>query len=193
MKKIKILIDLDNTLVNSSETACKVYELKTGQFADLNKITDYHFDEVMPLWNRQQQNDIFISKLFYDLLKPMENSMDVLKQLKSEGHELIICSITHYDGMKLKREWVNRHLGNCIDSVILIDNFKQGDSTVRMNKDVIIGDLILDDHIGNLINNKSKYKILFGDNAYSKGWKGLKAHCWSEVYWLVHMISKIEE
>lgn len=192
MKKIKILIDFDNCITNSSETACKVYKLKTGQFADVNKITDYHFDEVMPLWNRQQQNDIFISTEFYELLEPMENSIQMLQKLKDEGHELIICSITRAEGMILKKNWIDKHLP-FIDSTILIDNFKQGDSTVRMNKEVIIGDLILDDHIGNLINNKSKYKILFGDNAYSKGWKGLKANHWNEVYWLVRMINKVEE
>lgn len=185
-----LILDFDNTIVRSNKAIIDLASKRDGKQYNIEDIKDYSFSNVLKDWDSKDVDGLFISKEFYDVLEPHEDAIETIKKLKEDGFIIKICTVTRLEGIIHKGTWIRKYLGKYIDEVIYIDNY--GDSGVKMKKDSITSDLILDDHIDNLISSKTKYKIAFGNYPYNESWDGLRASNWKEFYELVRTIKNIE-
>jgi 5'(3')-deoxyribonucleotidase len=95
----------------------------------------------------------------------------------SKHFNIIICTAGRIENNKNKTGFINSIFPNI--SVVTVTHPK-----VNHGKDFIIGDYIVDDHVGNLISNKSNVRILFkpyGEVDWNKEWTGKGIRNWSNL------------
>lgn len=181
--KINIICDLDNTISNTDKAIWTLYRMLTQDYStDYKKHNQWWYDDICPKWNRVQQDEIFCNPKLFKLLEPMENSIHYLEKLHNEGHRIIICTVHNPLGILHKSRWIKRNLP-FVDSVIYVD------SDGKLDKSMVVGDVILDDSPKNLKNSKCKYKCCFGTGEWTKEWDGDRCKTFKEFYEYVNEIN----
>lgn len=182
-----LIIDFDETIVNTNEAVLQLYREMTGDYStDLSLIHSWWYDSVVPLWNRQQQDDMFRNPRLFELMTPKENAIEILQKLTNEGRKITICTVHQPEGIPYKAKWIKEHLP-FIHNTIYID------SGGKMDKSLITGDLILDDNLNNLESSRCRHKLCFGTTGYNKEWIGHRVEDWNEFYdFLMYLEGKIK-
>ena len=186
MSKIKLFVDFDNTLVNSTRSFCTSY----------NFIYEYHKDftpanwELVNTWNFSNQCsilksdsdvlDIFENPLFFDCLELInDNTFEILKEL-NEKYQIIIASIGTPINLSLKALYLQENLPFIKDYILMHNN------GIKMNKEIIKMDypdsIFIDDHVSNLISSNAVNKYVFGkDYPWSKTNDYKRLWNWTDV------------
>jgi len=186
MSKIKLFVDFDNTLVNSTRSFCTSY----------NFIYEYHKDftpanwELVNTWNFSNQCsilksdsdvlDIFENPLFFDCLELInDNTFEILKEL-NEKYQIIIASIGTPINLSLKALYLQENLPFIKDYILMYNN------GIKMNKEIIKMDypdsIFIDDHVSNLISSNAVNKYVFGkDYPWSKTNDYKRLWNWTDV------------
>jgi len=191
MKK-DLYIDFDSTIVETEAAFCEVYNEEYSKYksfkpADWKQAMSWIFDDVCPLihvYHEDAQKEIvriFGCERFFELLKPMDNAIEVLMELE-EKYNLIICTSAMPENASRKVLWIEEHL-QFVDEVIVLINKKQngiGKGRVPMNEE---GSIFIDDHPNNLISTNAARKILFKsmEKDFNKDWAGESVSHWDEV------------
>lgn len=177
MSKIKLFLDVDNTITNSSKAICKSYNFLYKDekgFKPANWIENekYNFSEICPLINNPAK--LFRDELFFRYLEFMgDNTCDIIRKL-NEKYQVIICSIGHPKNISLKSLWLNDKLSFIKDYILLYnDGCKMDKSIVDMSNGIFI-----DDCTSNLDSSNAELKVIFGDE-YE--WSQTKDYtrCWN--------------
>lgn len=178
MIKINIVIDFDNTLVQTNKSILSLYREITNDYStDLSMLKTWWFDDVCPQFSREQQNELFNNPRMFDLLEPQENAINILNKLKQEGHNLILCTIHHPNGIRYKSKYIHSHFP-MFDSIIYIDLLKHE----KLQKSLIKGDILLDDSSQYLSSSTVEYPICYGDSGWNQDWKNTRVLSWLEFY-----------
>ena len=186
MSKIKLFVDFDNTLVNSTRSFCTSY----------NFIYEYHKDftpanwELVDTWNFSNQCpilksesdvlDIFENPLFFDCLELInDNTFEILKEL-NEKYQIIIASIGTPINLSLKALYLQETLPFIKDYILMYNN------GIKMNKEIIQmnypDSIFIDDHVSNLISSNAVNKYVFGkDYPWSKTNDYKRLWNWTDV------------
>lgn len=186
--KLIINIDFDNCLVNSNVGAISYYNEKTNSNSTVDMIKDYSFLSAMPLWSKEQINDIFCQENFFKYLKPFEFAREVVDSLISKGHTVRIVTCHNPKGIKFKSDFIAKEFP-MIEEVVYITH-KGGN--VKMDKSAICGNVLIDDHISNLETAKVDYPICYGNYVYNELWEGIKVNCWMGVETWIDEISDMK-
>lgn len=110
--KLNLIIDFDNTIVNSDKAIWKLYRKRTGDLSTNYKDhSEWWYDEICPLWSREEQDNAFQDPEFFKLLELMPNSIETLQELKKDGHTITVCTVHKGIGVPMKVEWIHKHLG----------------------------------------------------------------------------------
>ena len=182
MSKQKLFVDFDITIVDSIKAFTDTYNILYGDHpnfvpADPNKITEYNFKCICPLIKHSE--DIFKNKLFFFLLKFInENTYEVLEKLNKK-YRLIVSTIGTSKNLSLKSKWLESNLP-FIKDYILIKNqgCKMDKSLINMGKDSIF----IDDIPSNLESSNAERKILFGKiYPWNENWQGEHCLTWKEI------------
>jgi hypothetical protein len=182
---MNIVIDFDNTLVQTNKAVLEVYRKETNDYStNLSMLNSWWFDEICPKFTREQQNELFNNPRLFELLEPQENAIDILHKLKQEGHNLILCTIHHPNGIQYKAKYIHDNF-DCFDSVVYIDLLKHK----KLQKSIIKGDMLLDDSADYLKSSTVQYPICFGDEGWNSDWKNDRVLNWLEFYDKVHSIT----
>lgn len=177
---MNLIIDFDNTIVNSDKAIWELYRKRTGDLStDYRDHSVWWYDEICPKWSREEQDAAFQDPEFFSLLELMPGAIEVMKQLKAEGHTITICTVHKNIGVPMKVRWIRNHL-DFIDNLVIIDDESKG------YKSMIAGDIMLDDNISNLLTSSCKLAIAFGEGKWNQKWKGPRAKNWREFYRVVH-------
>ena len=162
-KKFKLVIDYDNTMVNSSRTIINKLHWKNRHDRDNSFSYDpkelqwdfspYAKTEEDRLWCVNQFNE----QSFYDDLEPMRNCKEVLKRLHDK-YEIIVCSNRSSSNAEMFLMSVHNLFGDLIDKIIIVDDFNKGE--------YIKADIRIDDR-ADCMNDEDSFNILFGDYGYS--------------------------
>ena len=180
---IKLFVDFDEVLVQTSDSFCKVYNYfysKATGFkpAYANMVDTYDFINACPLLkgDREKINDIFGERLLFENLEPMPNAIEVLKKY-SDKFEIIICTIGHKENIILKTQHIGKHFPFIKKKILLEFN------DVEMDKSLVNmqGAIFIDDHQRNLQSSNAKLPIAFGNHGWCKDWKGVRVNNWLEV------------
>ena len=160
-----IVIDFDNTIANSSETAL-------AYISDKYKTFDFNtsYDPSVLLWGFQpfitdkgqirEVLDYINSKDFFNNLKTIENVVEALSYFKKNNIELTLCTNRTGQSFDYVKEWLKKqNLYDFFNYVICVSSF---------DKNVINGEIIIDDKPSCMINDDRQAHIVFGNYRYTK-------------------------
>lgn len=191
---MEILIDADSVLIKTHSAVLDLYRQKTNDYStEIDNNSTWDISSICPKWNKKQVNAVFKNPDLFKLMQPMDNAVEVTKQLVKDGHKLTIVTIHKYEGIKYKGKML-KILFPHIKDVIYIDNYKN-----VMNKGKIMGDLIIDDHPRNIISSPARIKILYGNYSWNNDFETnsiyncFRAENWEEVYTIIKFIENNKE
>lgn len=182
--KLNIVLDFDNTIVDTNQAICDFYNNKTNSNIKVEDIKSYTLTETLTKWTKEQIDNIFCEKEFFDMLKPIDGAIESINKMLEARHTVKIATCHNPRGIGLKYDYTQR-VFPMIDEIIFIVH-KNG---VRMNKSSVYGDILIDDNIMCLESCQVKIPICFGDYSYNKDYKGLKVNCWEGVMDWIEVIS----
>lgn len=169
---MKIIIDLDNTIINSSRM---VYEL----YAKDNKIEkpyssnhDWDFNNLIPKGELSNILKYFLDMRLYDNVIEMPNAIKVIQNL-SKNNQIIIVTKHHKDRIPITEKWIKSMFKNI--KVHYLNSF---------DKSNFSGDIFIDDRIDCLESVKGNFKklICFGQFEWNREWEGERIDDWSLIY-----------
>ena len=184
MKKLRVVIDVDGTLINTDDALAKYYNHVFSNHpdfvpADGMKIYYYNCDIQMPLLKGiPSLLKIFDTDFFWNVVELKEGAVEYVRKLvEDERFEVVIWSYGSNSNHLKKRAFLMKHFPFVKD--IILSNGK------LVNKsEVATGGVIIDDHPKNLKNPKA-FNILFMDRGirnYNKDFKGIHACDWEDAY-----------
>ena len=160
-----IVIDFDNTIANSSETAL-------AYISDKYKTFDFNssYDPSVLLWGFQpfitdkgqikEVLDYINSEDFFNSLKTVENVEKALSYFKKNNIKLTLCTNRTGQSFDYVKEWLKKqNLYDFFNYVICVSSF---------DKNVINGEIIIDDKPSCMINDDRQAHIVFGNYRYTK-------------------------
>ena len=157
---MKIGIDIDDTLVSSSEAFDEV----------IKKYNDNFKKKFKDRWSEEEKNFIFKNYLKETLMraKIKDNAKETLDCLHNLGHELIIITARgnkHCEGIeKFTIDFIKKE--NLKISELYFNEYKKSDLAKRLNIDLMIDDST---YVYNNMKQENIDCILFGDKI--KTWK----------------------
>lgn len=174
MKKIPLLIDMDDVVVKTSEAALKKYAIHRG--CEVPVSSDYFWNDV-PHTTKGYWEEMLNTPGFFRNLEPEKDAIDVLNKLHEEGYEIIFLTApqkNQYCFME-KIEWLEEHL----------EWFEfEKHFIATWNKSHVYG-ILLDDNMKNLENYKGHMAVAF-DRPFNQGWESVRVKDWKEYYIFVH-------
>lgn len=191
MKK-DLYLDFDSTIVNSDKSICKIYndiykDHEDFEYADWTKHRNWAYKHICPLIHKHEADpskviqDYYGTKEFFDTLEFYKDAKDVIDKL-SEHYKLIICTSAFPMNASKKVLWIEEHLPEVHEIIILIDQTGNGygKSRVSMMED---GAIFIDDHPKNLNSTKASQKFLFKfkETDYNGEWNGPVVSSWKDI------------
>lgn len=149
MKKLAIILDCDDVLMDCIGFACEIMSEKRGITIRKEDVKDWDmvgFEE--PL--RNEMLELMRSEEFVLRQKPMPGAVDFVQALMDRGHKVMLFSAVPPNAMGARAEQVLRYFP-----------IKPKNITLGGNKRYMYGDILLDDNLGNIDGSKCRYPILF--------------------------------
>lgn len=183
---MKIAVDIDNTLCNTTEALCEQFNAYTGDNFTLEDIKTYCIED----WVKPQYKSL-IPALFHDAnmwkrIKQLPYCKEVLERLVKEGHEIYYATSTTTKNLKKKKAWLQRNFPfiNAEESLIRI-----------RNKQLLNVDIMIDDCADYLID--SKYKGILLDYTWNRSLvcdktNTFRAYDWIDVYNIIERLKTNE-
>jgi guanylate kinase len=161
MKKKTILIDVDGVLTETMDKTIKRYNNKYNKSIKVSDIKDYTLHK-----NKDIDKDIyniFKEKEFFKNLKPNEEAVKIISKLFNEGHDIIFSTAVVREGYIDRHDWLKKHF-----PIVPDKNYMLG-----CRKDLLKGDIMLDDSPDNLLNSRCKHVVCM-DRPWNKHLKNIK-------------------
>lgn len=187
MNKIKLFLDFDSTIVDSTQAFCKVYDSIHGTNTNYTKIEQYDFSPVLNL-SQQEISDIFADERFFHYLKFFDGVENVLKKFE-DYYDYVIVTIGTVKNLYLKNLWLQENTTFEIKDFIGINNFiKDRKNPNRMDKSLINmqDGIFMDDHINNINSSNAEIRILFQEENRNHNWSKptLESKLGDETLWI---------
>jgi 5'(3')-deoxyribonucleotidase len=159
MKKLKVFIDFDEVIANTSQALCHYYnnnyfEHPKWEEASIEKMFKYDFSDACPLM--VNRHGVFNEEEFFKYLYPNSYMVSTLILLKND-FDFILCSTATRKNAELKLKWLTRHFKDDIMKAHIFTDGHNSKSIINME-----GGVIIDDHKDNIINTNARIKIVFG-------------------------------
>ena len=196
MSKLKIFLDVDNTIINSTKAICEWYADKYDHAIKLHAITNpdwtkvkkWDFSDETPTIPERDIREAFDSDYFFDNVEFFDGAKEVLTKLTNdERFEIIFCSIGTVKNISNKMKFLEEHFPNTTQ-IMLRNGVKMDKSIVNMEKSVFV-----DDNQDNLFSSNAKYNVCFSydndlDKDWNSKWKGLISEDWLDVLRLCDLV-----
>jgi len=175
MKKLTVLVDLDDVLNNLAGAWIGEINKKHKTSTSINDILSWEIADYFPTLTKNQVFLPLQDDNFWDSLIPRNGSVEALRKIIKDGHTVYVVTSTYYKDVKVKMEWLFKHFPYLTwDDVIITSDKKR-----------VRGDILIDDGIHNLIDG-NYYKILYdcphNHNFDEKGNGIVRVYSWPEIY-----------
>ena len=190
---MKLFIDFDNTIANSSEVIVDMLNEHFGKNENFEKLRKYDFSDLFPECSYWDLEKFFNSDEMFERLKIFPNMIETVDAFKDFFDEISIVTIGTKDNLENKKRFLKEN--NLELTFYGIENNGRSDkSSVDMHNGVFI-----DDHIGCLHSSNAKIKILM-KNVENGEWNKVEpnddiyvVNNWYEVYSIFDFIKKNKE
>lgn len=186
-----IVVDFDNTLVNSSEIILRMLYWKNHHKTN----NTFKYNSTILEWDftpyAKTEEDVefcksqFNNQRFYDELEPMEGALEALRELHKK-YRIVVCSNRNVENIEMFVTTVRNLFGDVVDDIVpLIDEF---------DKSIVKAYIRIDDKIECMRKDCSSFNILFGEYGYNKNCDeddfDCRAFSWNEV---LNAVREVEE
>lgn len=182
MKKLTLLVDMDDVLENLVECWVQVLNERYGTSVCEEDITSWHIAEFFPTLTKTQVFGALQEPDFWERLSPLPKAPEVLARLIADGHTVRIVTASHYMAVTPKIKLLLR----------LYPYITWEDVIIASDKRLIKGDVMIDDGIHNLETTTCE-KLLFNrphNRTYPAEENGMiRVHNWDEVYYEITKIA----
>ncbi len=154
--KLKLVIDFDDTLVDTRSAILSLYKQSTGDL-EVRDLKTHYYPDFCPGWTEQDINPLFEDASLFNILDPIDPvCQGIINYLRfTNKYDMVLCSLHRVNGIREKQKRLEFLFGkDTFHNTIFLTNIKD-------NKDYIVADIFIDDNLNNLITNKSKKRILF--------------------------------
>lgn len=183
MKKFKVLVDMDDTMENLLVCWLNRLNKKHGTNVAHHNVHSWDMCEFFPSLSKKEVFAPLHDETLWDEIEPIKGSVQYLKRLIEDGHEIYVVTASHYNTVKPKIEKVLFKYFPFIswDNVI-----------ITSNKQMIKGDILIDDAPHNLVDG-GYFKILM-DAPHNQGYSAenngmVRVYNWEEIYKLITRLS----
>lgn len=179
MNKLTILVDMDDTLENLSETWVTFLNETYGTNVHPNDVSSWDMSKNFSSLEASQIFSPLFNEKMWERVKPLPGAVDYLKRLIDDGHNVVIVTASHHDTIAMK-------LNNVLFKYFPYLSIK--DVIVSSQKQLIRGDVMIDDAPHNL-EGGNYYGILMSA-PHNKGYDAeengfVRANTWEEIYSIV--------
>lgn len=186
MKKLTILVDLDDTAEDLLGAWCLWLNNHYGTEFYPDDITTWDLSDKFAPLTKQQVFQPLQTAGFWKTVQPKPEAQLYLKKLADDGHDVYFVSATHYTSAFVKQVHMVERLFPFVDWDHII---------FTENKQMILGDVIVDDGLHNLLGS-DKHKLMM-DAPHNRGIDaamfGIKrVHSWQEIYDAISAIAEAE-
>lgn len=188
---MRILVDMDDVLEQMVSPWISALNDKYDLDVQFEKIDRWEISDFYPSLSREQVYEPLGVPEFWDSVTPMDGAVKYIQKLQQDWHEVYVVTASEHHTIEAKMEGVLFRYFPFID---------WGHVIVTSHKQLIRGDVLVDDGIHNLIGG-DYFKILM-DRPYNRYFdetrNGMyRAKNWDEVYNVITMyadeISKLDE
>lgn len=187
MKPLRILFDADDTIENLLQCWVALLNEKHGTTVSHEDVTDWDVSLAFPTLSKDQVYSVLREDELWHRLSPIPGSKEVLQRLLNEGYELYMVTASDYHCCRAKFE-----------RIFELFPFLSWDKVViTSKKDLIKGDILIDDGPHNLISG-NHWGILF-DQPHNRNFDDskydwiLRATNWEQVYEYIHAVMMEKE
>lgn len=171
---MKIYFDFDNTIVNSIESFCNVYNFLYDDKADWGKVRQWNMGDQCKQLDKDMIVRIFEDGLFFQNLKFFDNRMYFLLEDLSKTDDLHIISVGSRKNLLYKRKWILENLPFINDkNIALLSHFDEGSHTIdTIDKSEINleNSILIDDNQDALESSNATYKVLYSHRGIKAEW-----------------------
>lgn len=185
MKKLTILIDMDDTIENLKEVWVEAVNERYGYHTVADSLTDWDIALGFPGLPKETVYSIILEPWLYDRLRPFPGAPEALQRLSDDGHELYIVTSTNFEIVPEKMRFLFKYFP-CLD---------WGHVILSHHKQMIRGDVLVDDGIHNLVDG-AYHKILYSaahNRLYDAEANGMvRVENWEEAYAAIKALAEAE-
>lgn len=184
MKPLTIFIDMDDTIEYLLKGWVDWLNAKHGTDVDWTSIRTWDMTKAFPTLNKMQVYEPLYVDDFWDWVKPIPYATEMIHQLIVDGHKVFIVTASTYETLAAKMDKVLfRYF-----PYLTFDNV-----IVTSNKQLLNGDVLIDDGIHNLVGGS--YAKLIMDAPHNRGFDEKaydmrRVHSWEEIYPLICEMAK---
>lgn len=176
MKKLTILVDMDDVLINLLSAWVGALNEKYCTSVNYEDVSDWDLGRYFPMLLEEEIEAVLSVPSFWNHVNPKAGAVAYIEKLKSEGHSIFVVTSSHYTTIYPKMK-----------SVLFryFPSLTWDDVIVTSHKQMISGDVLIDDGAHNLIGG-NYVKILMDmphNHSFDTEKYGMvRAKDWKEVY-----------
>lgn len=176
MKKLTILVDLDDTIEGLLQAWVDWLNEHYGTSVKRDDVTEWEVSSFFPELTKEQVYEPLCQEDFWKTVKPFDGAAEYLQKLKDDGHKLLIVTSSWYGALRSKME-------NVLFKYFPMFTWK--DVIITAHKQFIEGDVLVDDGIHNLVGGS--YEKLLMDAPHNRWFDAeengmTRVTNWSEIY-----------
>lgn len=192
---MRILIDVDDTIELLVAAWCEELNRRYGTDVHEQDITDWDMSKFFPSLTPGELYGVLDDEELWRNVKPDPGAVKYVKRLIDDGHEIKLVTASGYVSLGLKYKYVIKEHFPYIG---------WGDIIVCKDKQMILGDFLIDDGVHNLIGGDRRVKKILLTRPHNASFRdGLQSNLdvikrakdWEEVYHIialeVHMRNQI--
>ena len=157
MRKLRILVDVDDVLNNLLECWVELLNQRYNLNAKARDSKVWNVQAIFPGLTEEEVYRIIYEEEVWGMLSPRPTSVETLKRMIDDGHDVVIVTASVYETLPLKMDWLFATFPFLVWENIIVTRRKQ----------LIKGDVLIDDGFHNL-EGGSYFKILI-DAPYNQG------------------------
>lgn len=178
MKKLTILIDMDDVLEELTETWISEINRKFGTSVKSSDVVSWDIAQYFPSLSKNQVFSPLHDPEFWNKLHTTKYAYDVVKQLIADGHKIRIVTASHPKTIVPKIDFLLKEF----------PYLKWNDVIIAHDKSLVSGDVMIDDGVHNLVNSPCR-KLLFHryhNQSYDAEANGMtRVFGWKEIYQII--------
>ena len=149
MKKLRILVDMDDVLNNLLECWVELLNQKYNLNAKAKDSRIWNVQGIFPTLTEEEVYRVIYEEEVWGMLSPRPTSVETLKRMIDDGHDVVIVTASVYETLPIKMDW--------LFATFPFLNWEN--VIVTRRKQLVKGDVLIDDGF-HYLEGGSYFKIL---------------------------------
>lgn len=182
MKRLKIILDCDDVLSRTNEEVIRIVNAGFDTSFTEEDITDWEYRKIRSVLPGIDMHRYFMRPGFFRDLELVEGAKEGVSKLLQVGHDVLVATAVPEYGYGDRIAWIQENFPQLAGSLVLTGR-----------KDVLMGDIMLDDGIHNIRSSICRYPVIFEKpwNRYEPDFGNyLHVASWTEFLELVYLIEQ---